>query len=67
MSLSGRFFSMRSLVLLLCHPAAEKEAHRQRHRRHRVPGRKHALCPRYDPVQLPACVCGGAGGERVHR
>lgn len=53
-------------LVSLCLPAAEKEAHRQRHRRHRVPGGQHALRARYDPVQLPARVRGGAGGERMH-
>jgi len=48
-------------------PAAEEEAHRQRHCSHRVPGGKHTLCTRYDPVQLPACICGGAGGKCMHR
>lgn len=50
----------------LCPPAAEEEAHRQRHCSHRVPGGEHTLCARHDPVQLPACICGGAGGERMY-
>lgn len=49
-----------------CRPAAEEEAHRQRHCGHRVPGGEYALCARHDPVQLPARIRGGAGGERVH-
>lgn len=51
----------------LCPPAAEKETHRQRHCGHRVPGGKYALCTRHDPVQLPACICGGAGGKCMYR
>lgn len=56
-----------SSFVYLCLPAAEEETHRQRHRCHRVPGGEHALRARHDPVQLPARVRGGAGGERVHR
>lgn len=56
-----------SLVLFICRrSAAEEEAHRQRHCSHRVPGGEHTLRTRHDPVQLPACVCGGAGGECLH-
>lgn len=46
--------------------APEEEAHRQWHRSHRVPGGKHPVCSRYDTVQLPACICCGAGRECVH-
>lgn len=53
--------------MYLLHPATEEEAHRQRHCSHRVPGGKHTICTRHDPVQLPTCVYCGAGGECLHR
>lgn len=64
----GSWFWIWLLIFLhLKHPAPEEEAHRQRHRGHCVPGGKHPLCSGHDTVQLPTCVCCGAGGEGVHR
>lgn len=54
-------------VVHLWSTAAEETTHRQWHRRHRVPGGKHTVRSWHDPVQLPARLRGGAGGERLHR
>ena len=47
--------------------APEEKAHRKWHRGRSLPGRVHTLCPGHDCLQLPACVCAGAGWEPVYR
>lgn len=42
---------------------AEKKAHRQRHRGHRIPRGEYSLCAGYDRLQLPSRLRRGPGGQ----
>ena len=48
-------------------PAAAETAHRQRHRRDRLPGGEHAVLPRHDRLAVPAHVHRRAAARGQHR